>query len=189
MTRAYARFMGRGKNLEQLRTLDDVILAEIVREGEARLAAQFAAATAADQRGAAWAGFVITLTLAAVSATATLGLDGKNLALAVIAGLLSILLAISAFIAVRTFRPVPFALPGNCPENWLPEEWQEGKKRDIKQARIEQAICLNNQIDDNASWAKDVAASMETSMGLTATSVLLAAIYTAGFILFKIFKY
>ena len=181
--------MGRGNNLENLRTFDEKILAEIVREGEMMLAAQFAAATAADQRGAAWSGFVITLTLASVSATATLGIDGRNLALCAIAGLLSVLLAISAWIAVRTFRPTPFALPGNRPENWLPSEWEAGRERDMQQARIEQARCLNNQIDDNAAWAKSVASDMQLSMSLTSISVLLAAIYTSGFILFKLMKF
>lgn len=180
--------MGRGKNLDQLRLLEERILAEVVREGEARLAAQFAAATAADQRGAAWSGFVITLTVASVSATATLGLDGKNLALAVITGLLSGLLAIAALIAVRTIRPLPFHLPGNLPENWLPAEWETGRKHDMQQARIEQAKCLNNQIDDNAAWANDVAKDMALSMGLTATSVLLAAMYVCGFIAFRLFR-
>lgn len=183
----YVETMGRGNNLDQLRLLDDSILAEVIREGEARLLAQFTAASAADQRGAAWSGFVITLTLASVSATATLGLDGKNLALAVITGLLSGLLAIAALVAVRTIRPLPFHLPGNCPENWLPKEWESGRPYDMKQARIEQARCLNNQIDDNAVWAEGVAKDMALSMGLTATSVLLAAIYVCGFICFRLF--
>lgn len=82
---------------------------------------------------------------------------------------------------------MPFALPGNCPENWLPKEWEDGRERDLHQARIEQARCLNNQIDDNAVWAKAVAADMAFSMGLTATSVLLAAIYVCGFIMFRMF--
>jgi hypothetical protein len=179
--------MGRGNNLDQLRMLDNKILAEVVREGEARLSAQFAAATAADQRGAAWSGFVITLTVASVSATASLGLDGKNFALAVISGLLSGLLAIAAMVAVRTIRPMPFHLPGNLPENWLPREWEAGRKQDMKQARVEQARCLNNQIDDNAVWANHVAKELAFSMGLTAISVLLAAIYVFGFICFRLF--
>lgn len=179
--------MGRGKNLDSLRLLDDDILHEVIREGEVMLAAQFAAATASDQRATAWAGFVITLAVAATGATATIALSGKNLALAVITGLLSVLLSVAAFIAIQVFRPQRFALPGNRPENWLPGEWESGKARNIQQARIEQARCLNNQIDDNAGWAEQAATRLRLSMDLTAISSMLAAVYVGGFVLFRYF--
>ena len=179
--------MGRGKNLDTLRDLDVSILKEVVREGELMLSAQFAAATASDQRATAWSGFVITLASASIGATATIGLSGKNLALAAITGLLSVLLSIAAFAAVQVYRPKLFALPGNLPESWLPAAWEAGKPRDIKQAYIEQARCLNDQIDDNAGWAKNTAEQLQFSMDLTAISILLAAIAVGVFVVFRYF--
>lgn len=109
--------MGRDNNLNSLRELEESILDEVIREGELMLAAQFTAAIASDQRAAAWAGFVITLTIASIGATATLGNNKTQFSLAVIAGLFSILLSIAASLAIKVFRPSLFALPGNGPEN------------------------------------------------------------------------
>jgi hypothetical protein len=178
--------MGRGKNLNRLRQLDSKVLAEVIREGEARIVAQFTAATAADQRALTWAGFVITITTATAGGSVTLVLSGKFLPLAVIGALFSALLSISAFLAVRTVRPKKFALPGNLPENWLPEEWEPDCPIDMKQARIEQARCLNNQIDDNARWAAETAKQLSESMGLALVAVILASAYSLGFVLFVV---
>ncbi len=173
--------MGRGKNLDRLRELDLRVLEEVVREGEQMLAAQFAAATASDQRALTWAGFVITIAIASIGASASLAMTGKAPALSVISALLGVLMAVSGFQAIVSVRPKTFALPGNRPENWLPAEWEKGRTCDLQQARIEQARCLNNQIDDNAIAAEDAASRMHTSMDLAICGVLLAGIYVAGY--------
>lgn len=174
--------MARGKNLDALRTLDQSILAEIVREGEARIAAQFAAATAADQRALTWSGFVITIATAAGGGAMTLALSGKFIPLAVIGVLFSALLSISAALAIQTVRPSHFCLPGNLPESWLPQEWEPNQARDIIQARVEQARCLNNQIDDNAKWAANNAKRLSESITLAAAATILASLYSAAFV-------
>jgi hypothetical protein len=175
--------MGRGKNLDTLRELDEAILAEIVREGEARINAQFSAATAADQRALTWSGFVITIATATGGGGLTLALSGRFIPLAVIGVLFSGLLSISAFIAIRTVQPKHFCLPGNVPEHWLPLEWESGRPHDIVQARVEQARCLNNQIDDNAQNAWSNARQISLSMTLAGTATILASVYAAGFVL------
>lgn len=180
--------MGRGKNLDRLRELDLEVLAEVVREGEQMMAAQFAAATAADQRALTWAGFVITIAIASVGASASLAIADKEPALAIISGLLGVLMAVSGFQAMLSVRPRTFALPGNRPENWLPGEWESGQLHDLRQARIEQARCLNGQIDDNAVAAKSAAVRMHTSMDLAACGVLLAGIYVVGTVALRIIK-
>jgi hypothetical protein len=174
------------KNLDSLLKLDDAVLKEVIREGESRLAAQFAAATASDQRAMAWAGFLITVASATIAASASLAITGKHLPLAVISGLLSGLLCISAYTAIHCVRPRKFALPGNLPENWLPSEWEPGKKQNLKQARIEQARCLNSQIEENAEWARLTAIGLHRSMDLACIAILLAAVYTGGFVIFKV---
>ncbi len=179
--------MGRGKNLDRLRELDLEVLAEVVREGEQLLAAQFAAATAADQRALAWAGFVMTIAVASIGASASLALGGKEPALSVITGLLGVLMAISGLQAIRSVRPKMFSLPGNRPENWLPIEWEAGRDRDLRQARVEQSRSLNGQIDDNALAAKQAAALMHTSMDLAICGVFLAAIYVMGYVALRLF--
>ena len=182
----YTEFMPSDKNLDSLLQLDDEVLKEVIREGELRLGAQFAAATASDQRAMAWIGFLITIASATIAASASLAITGKHLPLAVISGLLSGLLCISAYTAIHCVRPRKFALPGNLPENWLPREWEAGKERSMKQARIEQARCLNSQIEENADWAKITAVGLHRSMDLACLAILLAAVYTGGFVLFQL---
>lgn len=178
--------MGRGKNLNRLRDLDAETLAEVIREGEARIEAQFSAATAADQRALSWAGFVVTITMATTAGSITLISSNILLPLAIIGVLLSSLLAISAFLAVGTVLPKKFSLPGNLPENWLPDEWERGFGHNLAQARIEQARCLNDQIDDNAKWAGETAKQLSESMALALTAVMVAALYSFGFMIFTV---
>src|SRR5690242_17549655 len=150
-------------NLDRLRELDEEALAEVIREGEMRLQAQFSAAAAADQRATAWAGFVITMTIGAIGATASLVLSGKSAPLEVITGLLSCILGISAHYAMQAFVPTEFNFPGNVPSNWLPQKWEQGRQRDMKQARIEQARCLEMQIHDNVKIAKRAGGKLHDS--------------------------
>lgn len=178
--------MGRGKNLDGLRSLEECVLAEVIREGEQMMAAQLATATAADQRALTWAGFIITLAVASFGASATFATSAGRMPLAIITGLLGILLSVSAYHAVLSVRPSKFALPGNRPENWLPSEWEQGIRPSLKQARIEQARCLNNQIDDNAAAAAKAAKLMHISIDLTSLAVLVAGVYAAGFVLWKL---
>lgn len=170
--------MTRGKNLTSLGELkDDKILIEVVREGEIRIQAQLSAATSADQRALTWTGFVLTLALAVGGGAITLGLSGQQPALAVDGMLLSGLLALSAYYASRSVRPAQFCMPGNEPENWLPTEWAPGKPRSLRQARIEQATCLNNQIADNKEVAARMARELNLSMSLAFTAIFVAGIF------------
>ena len=168
--------MAHRKNLDDLRQLDLTVLDEVVREGEVMLQAQFTAATASDQRAIAWTGFIITLVIALMGATASIAISGQNFGIAILAGVLSILLSIAAFTATQIFRPAPFALPGNLPENWLPSEWETGKTRDLTQARIEQARCLNNQINDNKILARKSVYKLISSIKIATISIILFAV-------------
>ena len=174
------------KQLNGLRDLEEKILAEVVREGEMMVLAQFQAATAADQRCMAWAGFVITVGTAAVGASFTLGIGGKHFPLAVISGLLSVLLSVSAMRAIQSVVPSTFYLPGNLPENWLPSRWEESRPHNLHQARIEQARCLQLQIEDNKKWAQKSGELLRESMWLAVTAALLAGVYAAGYAVWKI---
>jgi hypothetical protein len=174
--------MARDKNLDSLRELDSDVLNEVIREGEAMLQAQFSAATASDQRAIAWTGFLITLVIAAIGATASIAISGKYFGIACLTGSLSLFLSLAAFKSIRVFQPSLFAIPGNRPENWLPSEWESDKPRNLKQARIEQARCLNNQIADNVSHAAHSAKRLRHSINITIFSVIFSAIYICLYI-------
>jgi hypothetical protein len=180
--------MGRGKDLSDLRNLDLQVLQEVVREGEARLEAQLAVATAADQRAMTWAGFLIAVATAAVGGAASLIMSADHLVFALIAIIFAIWMLKAAWIIVDAVRPKKFSLPGNFPENWLRENWfsHPSGPYDLSEARVEQAICLNNGIDDNANDAESHAAALKRSMdhallalSFSAVSTLLVFIWIA----------
>lgn len=163
-------------DFESLRSFDQAVLDEIVREGEIYLQAQFAAAAASDQRGMAWAGFMIASATAALAAAASLVVSGGHMLLAITSLVAATMLLVSTFLATKAVRPDKFCFPGNRPANWLPENWHgHGTDTlDIKQARIEQANTLQIQICENVDWAEAAGKLLHYSMDVAMGAVLLA---------------
>jgi hypothetical protein len=168
-------------DFEALRSFDTDVLDEIVREGELFLQAQFGAASASDQRGMAWAGFMVAAATAALAAAASLVVSGGHTLLAITSLAGAGMLLVSTFLAAKAVRPHKFAFPGNCPENWLPSSWHGHgvNTLDMKQARLEQAHTLQRQIDDNAVWAEKVGKLLQQSMDVAMSTVLLAGCVVA----------
>lgn len=169
-----------------LKQLDPEILDEVIREGEILLAAQFAAATASDQRALTWAGFVITISIGALAGASALAVEGQHLALAAIAGLYAVAIAIAGWGAIECARPTTFGLPGNSPINWLPEYWATGQPRDMAQARVEQANALQNCIVENRAWAERVGVSMQQSLNLALVATTTSAVFVALYVVWSI---
>lgn len=170
-------------DFEALRSFDQDVLDEIVREAELYLQAQFAAASASDQRGMAWAGFMIASATAALAAAASLVVSGGHLILAATSLGAAAMLLLSTFLAAKAVRPDKFCFPGNRPANWLPENWHGHGvvKLDIKQARLEQAHTLQKQICDNVEWAEKAGKLLHHSMDVAMSAILLAgAVVTIG---------
>lgn len=163
-------------DFEALRSFDREVLDEIVREAEMRLQAQFAAAAASDQRGMAWAGFMIASATAALAAAASLAIAGDHKILAITTLAFSALILAATFLAAKSVRPGKFCFPGNEPENWLPQHWHGHGTitLDMKQARLEQAHALQGQIRDNVEWADKAGKLLEYSMDVAMGAVLLA---------------
>jgi hypothetical protein len=69
--------------------------------------------------------------------------------------------------------PRRFCLPGNEPQNWLPETWTDrpGFKRDKKRGRLEQLRVMQSQITQNRIAARRKAyiqiASLAVAYGTT----------------------
>ncbi|WP_157410175.1 hypothetical protein [Sphingobium xenophagum] len=163
-------------DFEALRSFDQEVLDEIVREAELYLQAQFTAAGASDQRGMAWAGFMIASTTAALAAAASLVVSGGHIILAITSLGAAAMLLLSTFLAAKAVRPNKFCFPGNRPANWLPENWHGNGvgTLDIKQARLEQAHTLEKQICDNVEWAEEAGKLLHHSMDVAMAAVLLA---------------
>jgi hypothetical protein len=77
-----------------------------------------------------------------------------------------------------TVRPARFNIPGNDPGCWLPDRWTDASKGDfsLTQARIEQAYCLSDAIEQNAQLAGISAAKMHKAMDITLRTATLAGI-------------
>lgn len=184
----YEDVMDQFKSLDGLREFDDDILKEVVREAELMMAAQLSVATASDQRALTWAGFVLTIAIASIGGSASLAIDGKQLPLAAISGAGAILMAISGYYAVRAVRPRKYSMPGNLPQNWLPEHWESGRTRDFRQARIEQARTINGQIVKNAALAERNATDLNHSIHTAGRAVLLAGVYVIAYLTYTILR-
>lgn len=169
---------------EELRSLPPDVLAEVVREAESRLQAQFIAASASDQRGMAWAGFMIASATAALAASASLILAKGHGLLAITTLSFAAMLLASTILAAKCVRPSKFCFPGNEPANWLPREWHGYGvvDLDLTQARLEQAHALQGQIVDNIDWAERAGKLLEHSMDVAMAAVFLAgAVVAIGF--------
>lgn len=170
-------------DFEDLRSFDEKVLNEIVREAEIYLQAQFAAAAASDQRGMAWAGFMIASATAALAASAALVVSDGHKVLAITSLVLAAMLLVSTFLAAKAVRPDKFCFPGNCPENWLPKHWHGHglQTLDLAQARLEQAETLQSQIDKNIKSADAAGTLLRHSMDVAMGAVLLSGcIVTIG---------
>ena len=167
------------KSFETFANLPVSLQCEAIREGERLLDAQFAAATAADQRALTWAGFLIAAATAALGGGVALFNNSQS---DLILGYASILFGCSvlrgAWVAIKTVRPGKFAFPGNHPANWLPCEWNCVGSDENKQmiARTDQAKSLENCICENRDLAAAKARSMNASFGWTLWSVVAAGL-------------
>lgn len=92
------------------------MLAEIIRQAEARLQAQLTAAIAADQRAMTFAGLMVAASAAIIGAALGLSRDA-DVALPTIAT--SFFLFAAAVLAVIAARPIDWDFTGNTPSSWV----------------------------------------------------------------------
>ena len=162
-------------NIDSLQQLNDDVLGEVVREAERRLDAQLTTANAADQRAMAWAAILVTGSIAIIGASAALLVGGKSLLLAGLGVGISAILGTAIFKATVVFRPKDWHFPGNIPANWAPELWQchgTATSCNIRQAKLEQASSLDEQIRENVQAAKEAGEQLKLSMDLALFSVV-----------------
>lgn len=139
-----------------------------------RIQAQLSAATAADQRALTLAGFQIASASAALAGGGALIVSDKpNAPLAYLAMAFAFAMILTATFSIRTVRPSMYHMPGNKPGGWLPDSWMGAGLHPptLKQARIEQAACLDEAISDNAESAKRAAKWVHRSMDFTLWAV------------------
>lgn len=165
-------------NFESFKTLPKSLQDEALREGEARIQAQFAAAGAADQRALTWGGFLIAAATAALGGgVALITKETPDFSLAILALLLAAALLRAAWLAISTALPVSFDFPGNSPSSWLPEAWAcVGSDEDkIAQARTDQAQHLSEAITSNRLYADQNGQAMRKSFRWALISVSVGA--------------
>jgi hypothetical protein len=94
----------------------DKMLAEIVREAEARLQAQLTAAIAADQRAMTFAGLMVAAAAAMIGAALGVSREADVTLPTIVTGLF---LFAAAVLAVVAARPVAWDFTGNTPSAWV----------------------------------------------------------------------
>jgi hypothetical protein len=164
---------------EALRRFKPEVLAEIVREAEARLNTQLQIASSADGRALSIAGFETTAATAALGAGIALAQRSQSDPwFTILALVFSVVMVCTAVLSVSTVRPAKFSVPGNNPKNWLPDQWLGGESCDysLTQARIEQAACLETAIFENSVWIEKAAARVRLSIDVALGCVGVAGI-------------
>lgn len=166
------------------------VLLEIIREGELRLNAQIATATAADQRALSIAGFQVASLTALVGGMAALLLSKAPNIFVVGVGFFQIAaFLLAAANSIASARPQLFSFPGNKPENWFASDWNFQNLTEatatIEKARVEQIYCLNQAISKNTDTMEDSARSMKLSIDMMFWSILMSSILMAGYAIYK----
>lgn len=162
--------------------------AEALREGEERIKAQLAIATASDARALAWGGLLVAAITASIGAgLAMLAKDRPDYILALVALGFGMSLLRAATMALDTVRPRSWHLPGSLPSHWLPEEWSPAgsDRRKVQQARAEQAQALSEGIEANAACAAKRAREMNASFHAASTSLTYAGLALFAVLAFK----
>lgn len=166
------------------------VLAEILREGELRLATQVATATAADQRALTIAGFQIaSLTAIVGGVTAMVVSKNPDIFITVLAVFQIIAFLYAASNAIASARPQLFSFPGNKPENWFADEWTfpnlSESAATIKLATVEQLYCVNQAICKNEQTMETSVAAIKLSIDLMFWSVLCSSLSVAGYAVYS----
>lgn len=145
-------------------------------EAQTMLASQYQSHLASEQRG-----FTLTgLTLAAASAAiATLVTNSKFENLSTFESKVILWFTVGLFLAaslsIASIWPQRISIPGNEPQNWLPEHWPEGR-RTLKSAKLEQAKILQSQIHGNRKVAMRKAILQRASITCAFAVSLISAI-------------
>lgn len=171
--------MNYDNRVNEIKPLGQEILKEVVREGEAMLAAQLTVATAADQRAMTFAGLLIAAATAATGGVVALVLSSEpNWEAALIGALYALAAITAAGLAIWSARPAEFSFPGNEPASWHPAQWHTGigGPHDVNQAHTEQAMTLQSQIGKNKKTLARNALWMKRAVTVGFLSTALAAL-------------
>lgn len=163
---------------------------EAIREGEERLRAQLAVASAADSRALTWGGLLVAATTGSLAGgIALIGKSDPDYLLAALALGFSSAILTACWKALTTVQPKKFCLPGNRPDHWLPANWEcvGSARRKLAQARREQAEALASHIEANAAMAKSRAKEMRSSFQIVRWTIAISAMFLACIIGWRFF--
>ena len=177
-------------NFEAMAEFSQEILDKIIAEGEQKLAAQLQVAIAADQRALVFAGFqVASLTVVTGGIAALINNHNPDILLISLAIFFLIGLLAATFIAIDTVRPALFSFPGNCPENWLVENWMTPSlsysNATERRASVEQVYVLNQSIKTNERDMEQRAKKFQLAIDLTIWTIAASALLLVGLFVWR----
>jgi hypothetical protein len=152
----------------------DEVLAEIIREAEARLQAQLTAAVAADQRAMTFAGLMLAAAAAMIGAA--IGAS-PNTPLTVPIFVTALGLFASAVVAVIAARPIGWDFVGNTPKSWISDV---AKSQSLQAALADMANFYAEMIDDNEKAIAGAASWIRLSMLGALVSLLIGLVAAAA---------
>lgn len=162
---------------------------EAIREGEARLQAQLAVATAADARALAWGGMLATVITASLgTGLALMSKDEPDYLLATLALIFAAVMIASVAKAFATATPGDFHLPGNIPTYWLPPNWEcpvSATAQEVR-ARRDQAEALAKATTENRLKAALKASKMRSSFEIAGYALWGGGIGLFAILVFRI---
>lgn len=148
-------------------------LDEIIRLGEARLAAQLTLGVAADQRAMTFASFLAAVegvVIATYVAIKPSGLTKWSL-LAMMIGF-----GLATLMALWAAKPVAWDIPGSRPGNWL-QDIEQGDT--LHNGRAFMAGFMDEMILDNDNTLSANARSIRISLGLVFATLIIAGLIAA----------
>jgi hypothetical protein len=159
---------------------DVELLRGIVASAEKRLEAQLTAALAADQRALVLAGFLITVIVALIGASAALLLTGHgHLGLATTALVCAVLFLVALGLTVFAARPAEWNYPGTRPELWR-KDIAAKKDEDLRLAEL--CADLQRKIGENAGLMSRNGALIVMALSIVGMALLIGGLAVASFV-------
>lgn len=171
-------FRGISMDTNPYESADEALLDEVIRQAEARLSAQLTCALAADQRAVNFASILASLAVALFAAA--INIADSQQPMAIVAVIVSLLIAGASGLIIWGARPVYFHFVGNNPASFIEDI---NKHRSLNNIKSEINLHYDDMIKDNQKKMEKNAILFKTGTLTIALSFLIGVSITAGILI------